>query len=104
VSKAVKILRLLAPILLVNIGLAFFFTFSSWYFWDRLSGFDLTHSRWTPFEALIQPVFLNKGQLYYMPDCFPITNYPFILFWVSTIANLTYIVWLLQKSSAKLEV
>ena len=96
-SKATKILSLIAPILLINIGIAFFFTFSSWYFWDRLSSFDLTSSEWNAFQVFINPVFLKNGSLVYMPDCFALPNYPFILFWVSTVVNLLYIGWIVGK-------
>ena len=96
-SKRLRVLSLLAPIVLINVVLAFFYSFSSWYFWDRLSRFDLTHSEWSAFQIFINPVFFNKGSIVYMPDCFPMANYPFILFWVMMAVNLAYISWILYK-------
>ena len=88
-----------ALIMLMNIVLVFFYTFSSWYFWDRLSSFQLTHSVWSPLSVLIVPAFLNNGGLTYMPDCYPMANYPFILFCVAIIANLICMAWLVYKKA-----
>jgi len=88
-------LRQLKVIILVNVVIAVFFCYFNWANWTLLNDEEVglpIHSEWGP-------VWINVGPKPFGPPyttvMFP--NYPLMLFWLSTIINLYFIIKL-QKS------
>ena len=91
-------LRQLKVIILVNVVIAVFFCYFNWANWTLLNheedGLpDLPiHSEWGPIWINVEP---EPFELTCTTVMFP--NYPLLLFWLSTIINLYFIIKL-QKS------
>ena len=79
-------------IVLVNLALIILFCYFNWANWILLNGENLNIiSEWSPFWITVYPTEVFGREIVMFP------NYPFMLFWLSTITNL-YFLRKIQKS------
>lgn len=92
-------LRQLKVIILVNVLIAVLFCYFNWANWtllnDEEAGLPIS-SKWGPVWILVQPSPFGYG---YTTVMFP--NYPFMLFWLSTIINLYFLIKLQKSKETK---
>ncbi len=90
-------------ILFFNIVVAFYFLSSNLNLWNSLNNFGsgyYSQYKWGPISIdIFQFVFLQNGPK--LAATFSYINSPFILFWISTIGNLLFIMWILLNKETK---
>ncbi len=90
-------------ILFFNIIVALIFIGSNVNFWDSLNNYGTgyySQQKWGPISIDISGfAFLQSGPKLALYSSY--LNSPFILFWVSTLGNLFFVLWILFKKETK---
>ena len=79
-----------------NVLMIVAFIFSNIYIWGYLNGY-LTRNEWSPLQIGIAHMTVIQGDAVPIGTFIPFPNYPFILFWASTVGNLVLIALVLRK-------
>jgi hypothetical protein len=98
--SGVNMSKQFAFILLFNVLVGLCFVFANIYFWQYLNGY-LTWNNWNPLQIAIAHMIVTHGVASPAGTFIPIPNYPFILFWISTIGNLCLTAMILGKKESK---
>ncbi len=84
----------LAALLLFDLSIGLLFLGTNWYIWNFING-KLTANNWGPLQIIAVPQTIIDGKAQVVGTYLPLTNYPFILFWVALIGNFAITAWLL---------
>jgi hypothetical protein len=94
--------RWLKTVLLINLLLCLAYVYANYAQWEVFRGNNpfkstITSSAWNPFSITVFFHFYNDGVFSTLEGPVTYINSPFLLFGVSTIANIALMIWILRK-------
>ena len=93
-------LKKLVPILLFNVLVGICFVIANVNVWNNLN-WEPTVNTWDALQIATVPVHVEQGRLVAALTFFPQPNYPFILFWISSVGNVCFFVLTLRNMEKK---
>ncbi len=86
---------------LVNIFLGVLFVASNYFIWDNVNAQHYASPYWNPIKISYVPRDYVNGEWIYVQTVIVLSNYPFWLFWVDMIANISFGIMLLRNKETK---